>query len=88
VIGSNVGGIPDIITDGENGFLVPEQDPGALADRIVRILSEPDIQEKFRKNGYVRIQESFTWDKIAEQFSKIYTHIPDQKLSPESGDIS
>jgi glycosyltransferase involved in cell wall biosynthesis len=88
VIGSNVGGIPDIITDGENGFLVPEQDPSALADRIIQIISDADLREKFQKDGYARIQESFTWDKIAERFSMVYSQVLDNKLSSESGDIS
>ena len=75
VVGSRVGGIPDIITDGENGFLVPEQDPGALADRIIRIISDTNLKETFRKNGYLRIRESFTWDIVAERFSEIYSHV-------------
>ena len=72
VIGSNVGGIPDIITDGENGFLVPEKNPELIADRIIQILSDTDLQEKFRKNGLTRIQKSFSWDKIADDFSQIF----------------
>jgi len=82
VIGSNVGGIPDIITDGENGFLVPEQDTRILADRIVRILSDGDLREKFRMNSYDRIEESFTWDKIAEQFSGRYKQVIRKKSIP------
>jgi glycosyltransferase involved in cell wall biosynthesis len=72
VIGSNVGGIPDIITDGENGFLVPEKNPELIADRIIQILSDPELQEKFRKNGLTRIRKSFSWDKIADDFSQIF----------------
>lgn len=72
VIGSNVGGIPDIITDGENGFLVPEQNPNALAEKISRIFSDTELREKFRKNGYSRIRESFTWDKVTEDFLSVY----------------
>lgn len=72
VVGSNVGGIPDIITDGENGFLVPEQNPKALAEAIIRILSNETLKDKFRKNGLKRIQESFSRNKISECFSMVY----------------
>jgi glycosyltransferase involved in cell wall biosynthesis len=88
VIGSNVGGIPDIITDGENGFLVPEQNPGAMADKIIQIFSDANLREKFRENAYERIGESFTWDKIGKCFSEVYSETLDQKNVSESGDIS
>jgi L-malate glycosyltransferase len=88
VIGSNVGGIPDIISDGENGFLVPEQNPGALADRIIQIFSDAELRQKFRENAYERIAESFTWDKTGKRFSEVYSETLDQKEVSESGDIS
>jgi glycosyltransferase involved in cell wall biosynthesis len=75
VIGSNVGGIPDIITDGKNGFLVPEQDLEILADKINLLLSDEELREKFRKNGLLKVQESFTWDTISSRFSDIYSEI-------------
>ena len=85
VIGSNIGGIPDIITDGKNGFLVPEQDPTALAEKIIRIMSDAEMREKFRKNGYARIQESFTWTAIADQFSSVYSQVLGKLV--HSGDL-
>jgi len=72
VIGSNVGGIPDIIIDGETGFLVPEQRPDILAEKIVRILVDTELQEKFRRNGLKRVHDSFSWDIISEKFSGAY----------------
>lgn len=85
VIGSNVGGIPDIIRDEENGFLVPEQDPSVLAERIVRIFSDANLREKFRKNGHSRIEESYTWDTIAERFSEVYLKAIRNPIQP--GDL-
>jgi L-malate glycosyltransferase len=75
VIGSNVGGIPDIIIDGETGFLVPEQRPDILAERIVRILANNELQDKFRRNGLIRVQEFFSWEKISIDFSHVYDEI-------------
>jgi len=72
VIGSNVGGIPDIITDGETGFLVPEQRPDILAEKILRILADTELQEKFRRNGLIRVNKSFSWETISKQFSEVY----------------
>jgi glycosyltransferase involved in cell wall biosynthesis len=73
VIGSDVGGIPDIITDGENGFLVPERRPDLIAEKIIQLLSDTDLQEKFRKNGFIRIQESFSWVTVSAKFSDVFS---------------
>jgi len=72
VIGSNVGGIPDIIVDEVNGFLVPEQDPQHLAEKIVQLLSDTDLQEKFQKNGLIRVREKFSWEKISKDFRDVF----------------
>ena len=46
VIGSDVGGIADLVRDGENGLLVPPRDPDALADALVRLLSDRAVAER------------------------------------------
>jgi L-malate glycosyltransferase len=78
VIGSDVGGIPDIISDGENGFLVPERDSFSLADRIICILSDTELQEKFRINGRNKVTASFSWEIISRQFSDVYNHLEEK----------
>lgn len=72
VIGSNTGGIPDIIEDGVNGLLVPPSDPDALADAIIRIFENPDLADRFREAGQKSVQESFSWDKISDEFIEVY----------------
>jgi glycosyltransferase involved in cell wall biosynthesis len=51
VVGTNVGGIPEIITDGVNGLLVPPHDPSTLAQAIVRIATEPLLRSRLHRNG-------------------------------------
>jgi len=75
VIGSNIGGIPDIIKDEINGLLVPAGDPQALADAIIRILKNPDLAERFRKAGLETVRERFSWDVITDQFVEVYQEI-------------
>lgn len=75
VIGSNIGGIPDIITHGENGFLVPEQNPAMLAEKIVALLSDAMLSERFRLEGYRTIKSRFTWSKVSQQFSESYERV-------------
>jgi glycosyltransferase involved in cell wall biosynthesis len=46
VVGSDVGGIADLVREGENGLLVPPQDPEALAEALVRMLSDRELAER------------------------------------------
>lgn len=71
VIGSNVGGIPDIIEDGYNGFLVPEKSPGDLADRIVKLLLDNGLAKRFSANGLATVNERFLWNDIGRELSRI-----------------
>jgi L-malate glycosyltransferase len=87
VIGSRVGGIPDIITDGVNGFLVQEKSPEELSEKIIRVLSDAELSEKFRRNGYRTIDKSFSWTTIAKRFIEIYSRAIEHKTNFESGEI-
>jgi len=72
VIGSNVGGIPDIITDGENGILVPERDPHILAREIIHLLSDKERCQSLKSHGYERVREQFSWTRISDSFLSVY----------------
>lgn len=72
VIGSNTGGIPDIIEDNVNGLLVPPDNPEALAKAILQIFDNPSMAEQFRKTGLKTVKTRFSWDIISEQFADIY----------------
>jgi glycosyltransferase involved in cell wall biosynthesis len=72
VIASSVGGIPDAVVHEETGLLVPERDSAALADAIVRVLTEPGLAERLGEGGYRRVQEFFSWDRIVNQSLDAY----------------
>jgi len=63
VIGSNVGGIPYVIDNDQNGLLVPPKDPQALADAIIKILTNPQLAKKMGEEGYEKVMKNFTWEK-------------------------
>ena len=72
VIGSNVGGISDIIEDGYNGFLVPEKSPPELADKIIELLSNKKMAEEFSVNGLKIVREKFSWEIVCDRFARMY----------------
>ena len=75
VVGSDVGGIPDVIKDGVNGFLVPAKSSQDIAKKIIKILDDEDLYQKFSKNGRMIIENSFSWKSISSQFSNIFSRV-------------
>jgi len=75
VIGSNVGGIPDIISDGETGLLAIPKDPDDLAQKIIRLLSGESLRKSLIKNGLNLVQNNFSWEVIADKFETLYRTI-------------
>jgi glycosyltransferase involved in cell wall biosynthesis len=72
VIASNVGGIPDIVQDGENGLLTPEKDPTALATALKRLLSDRELSSTLGARGYAYAQAHFGWDAVLHQTLGLY----------------
>ena len=62
VIGTNIGGIPEVIKDGIDGFLVPAKDSEALAWAISKIIAEKDLATRMGECGEAKVREKFTWD--------------------------
>lgn len=73
-IGSNVSGIPEIIKDGETGFMVPPNDHKQLADRLIQLLEDENLMKSMGEKGRERVEKYFTWDlvvdRMTEQFEK------------------
>jgi glycosyltransferase involved in cell wall biosynthesis len=59
VVASDVGGVPELVVDGETGFLVPPGDPHALAAAIERLLDDPDLRRRLGAAGRLRVSEHF-----------------------------
>jgi glycosyltransferase involved in cell wall biosynthesis len=74
-IGTHVGGVPDIIVDGETGYLVPPNQPQILADRILRLLRNPDMAREMGERGYRRAMQEFTWDRVVERMQPHLDHL-------------
>ncbi len=71
-IGTNIGGVEDVIADGITGLLVPPADPTSIYLAIKRLLSDEDTLMRFGKDGRKRVLENFTWEKVAAQTLDVY----------------
>lgn len=71
-IGSNAGGIPELITHGETGYLSPIGDVEGMAGNVLRLLKDPKLHEQFRKSCISRARNEFCNDVITTQYEQIY----------------
>ncbi len=71
VIGSNIGGIPGILTDNDNGILVPPNNPSLLADAISRLSKDDKLRERMGERGR-QIAIMHDWSRVALETEKIY----------------
>ncbi len=72
VIGSAVGGILSTVLDQQTGFLVPPNDPTALAAQLARLQRDPELAQRMGWTGLRRAQRHFTWDRVAMQVASVY----------------
>jgi glycosyltransferase involved in cell wall biosynthesis len=59
IVATNVSGVPDLVEDGINGFLVPARDPHALADRVAVLLRDASLRRTFARAGRQRVLRDF-----------------------------
>ncbi|MFZ0595005.1 MAG: glycosyltransferase family 4 protein, partial [Bryobacteraceae bacterium] len=88
VVASATGGIKEVVVDGETGYLIPfDPDPVTsfpanpdrfardLAAGIMKLYNDPGRCEKFGEAGRKRVEEIFSWEKIADHTIALYTQL-------------
>ncbi len=80
VIGTTVGGVPEVVADGIMGILVPPNDPSSLANAISKLINDPVLLKSFGKNGRERVEKYFDAKKTTRHLEKIYSEIANRAL--------
>lgn len=75
IIGSRVGGIPDIIQDGVNGLIVKQKNAADLAKKIIKLANDKKLRIEMGENGRKIVEEYFNWDSISKQIINIYKNL-------------
>ena len=75
VVASRVGGVPELVTDEENGLLVPPRDVESLARALVRLLEDPELCLRMGRNNRKKVRDTFSADRTAEKIVEIYDKI-------------
>jgi len=72
VIGADAGGVPDVITDGQDGLIVPFGDVATLASSIARLLDTPELRDRLGSAGRRKVLGRWTWDALFGDFRALY----------------
>jgi glycosyltransferase involved in cell wall biosynthesis len=72
VISTKVGGIPEFLVDGENGFVISPGDPEQLTQRVLTLLQNPDRANEMGARGRKLIEEQLDWRLITQQVIDLY----------------
>jgi histidinol-phosphate phosphatase family protein len=82
VIGASVGGIKTTVQDGVTGFLVPPNDPPALAERLARLLQSPSLLQKLGEQATRRARALYTWERVSSDIEQLYHDVLGRDPSP------
>jgi len=75
VVATRVGGIPDLIKDNENGFLVEPYNPEIVAQKIRELIQNKNLREKFGKAGREWVAKNFEWDDGIKKFANLFLEL-------------
>ncbi|WP_009631386.1 glycosyltransferase [Synechocystis sp. PCC 7509] len=72
VISTLHGGIPELVENGKSGFLVPEKDADAIAQKLTYLLENPEVWEAMGKAGRAKVEEKYDKEKLNDELVEIY----------------
>lgn len=75
VIATKVGGVPDMIADGVDGFIIEEKNAGQIAEKVLVLIEDEMLCKKFGENARKKIEEKFDWDLIAKRILNVYGEV-------------
>ncbi len=84
IVATNVGGVPEVVLDGETGILVPLKDPAQLARGIIRLLKDRPLAFQMAECGYQRLKACFDIRETVSKTENLYRELLERKLYEEA----
>ncbi|HDS74240.1 MAG TPA: glycosyltransferase family 1 protein, partial [Firmicutes bacterium] len=75
IVATDVGGCPEVVRDGENGFLVPPRDPAAVANAVERLIRDVSLRDAFGNRAVEIAKSEFDIHRLADQTADLYREI-------------
>ncbi len=84
-VASRVGGIPDVVDDGETGLLVPPKDAGALADALLELAAQPERRRLMGDTARAKVVPAYSLEEMVRQIEALYEELLDEKARNSGG---
>ena len=84
VVATAVGGVPELLTEGETGLLVPPAQPAALATALVKLACDPELRRSMGARGRARVDQEFSASAMVERTAALYARLLRQKAGRQS----
>jgi glycosyltransferase involved in cell wall biosynthesis len=78
VVATRVGGNPEVVVDGETGYLVASRDPSQLAARLVQLVENPEIARDMGRRARERVVEHFEVSRMISRYEELYLQCVEQ----------
>jgi glycosyltransferase involved in cell wall biosynthesis len=75
VVSTTVGSIPDVVIEGETGFVVAPRDGMALAERILQLCEDAGLRARMGTNGRTLVKRSYSIDKMLDRMETVYRNL-------------
>ena len=72
VVATDVGGVPDVVRDGVDGFLVEPGDVDALADRLAELAADPELRRRMGEAGSASVRERYSVERLLDDVDRLY----------------
>ena len=79
VIATTVGGLREVVRDGETGILIPAGEVEALVQAIIRLAGDVELMNKMGRAGHEFVKNNYTWDKSLDLMCELYERLIDEK---------
>lgn len=83
VVAARSGGLPEVVTDGENGLLVPFGNVEALADALVRLFDNSDWAKELGERGRQTVKVHYSWDRTYDTLIQLFRHLRRTTTDPQ-----
>ncbi|MBK8277156.1 MAG: glycosyltransferase family 4 protein [Nitrospira sp.] len=84
VVATAVGGNPELVDQGQTGFLVSSEDAGSLAIKLIELLQDPLMMQRFSAQGAKRVRQLFSLEQMVLQYRRLYASLLPGKDEGES----
>jgi glycosyltransferase involved in cell wall biosynthesis len=85
IVATNDGGTPELVLEGQTGFLVPSHDVGVLTDRVLKLLDNRGLAYRFGMEGRRRIETAFSLDTMTNAYVCLYRGLMDRRRARDKG---